>query len=285
MWPCGRCPIARAGSDTLDFVVSRGIPTESDADGNSDKKAARGRGARGGKRSPEDVDLAVEASGKPFFRAILADLDAALAAVVALETSSDARFGRDAPGFTVTPSGARRGPRHGGRHSRASARDRPGSGRRSRGRGRRRRARGGDAGDGTISSEVTSARDAAARIAAAAKFLRRRTRPVRRPICCCAGSGGASCAPRLVTSIRACSKPRPPRPARDSRGCCSTRAGRSCSSRAKRSWPRRRVAAGSTCSATRSPPVPTSATATTAWPPSCAVNCAHCSLPFRSCHT
>jgi type VI secretion system protein ImpA len=165
-------PIASGGINSLDFAVSRGIPSESDTEGNNDKRAARAEALAAGKRSPEDVDSAVEASSKPFFRAVLADLDASLAAVVALETSSDARFGRDAPGFTVlrraleevraTVGGilARRleiDPDPVDEVGDAAADGALG---------------GGDAGDGTISSEVTSARDAAARIAAAAKFLR-----------------------------------------------------------------------------------------------------------------
>lgn len=166
-------PIASGGVSTIDFVVSRGIPTESDADGSSDKKAARDEALATGKRSPEEVDVAVEASSKPLFRTLLADLDAALAAVAALEITSDARFGRDAPGFTAlrraleevraTVGGilARRletDPDPVDESDASSDGSAPGGAE--------------EIGDGTISSEVTSTRDASARIAAAARFLR-----------------------------------------------------------------------------------------------------------------
>jgi type VI secretion system protein ImpA len=165
-------PIASGGITSLDFAVSRGIPTETEAEAVGDKRAIRAEAIAAGKRPPEEVDASVEASSKPFFRTLIADLDAALAALAALEASSDARFGRDAPGF----SSLRRALDEvratvGGILTRrlevdpdpvdevAASADGGALG-------------GGDAGDGTISSEVTSARDAAARIAAAAKFLR-----------------------------------------------------------------------------------------------------------------
>ncbi len=165
-----QAPIALNGVSTLDYTISRGIPTEGEAEANSDKKSQRDEAVAADKRTPEEVDAAVDASSKTFYKALLADIDAAAAAVDSLEKVSDDRFGRDAPAFT-----SMRKALADMRQSSASilarklevdpdpvdevadaaevALDSP-------------------AGDGTISSEVTSARDAATRIAAAARFLR-----------------------------------------------------------------------------------------------------------------
>lgn len=165
-------PIASGGISALDYAVSRGIPTESEAEGNEDKRAARAEAINAGKRLPEEVDSALDASSKPFFRTLLADLDAALAALATLEASSDARFGRDAPGFSPLRRALDevRASVGGILTRRLEVDPDPVDEAEATADGAALGA--GDAGDGTISSEVTSARDAASRIAAAARFLR-----------------------------------------------------------------------------------------------------------------
>ncbi len=162
-------PIALNGTSALDYSVSRGIPTETEADANKEKSENRKEALGAGKLSPEEVDAAIESSPKPFYRALLADLDATTQALAKLEGISDERFGRDAPGFTVL---------------RKALAEVAGSARGILGRKLeldpdpvQEEAAGDEviaevSGDGTISVDPVSARDAASRIAAAAKYLR-----------------------------------------------------------------------------------------------------------------
>jgi type VI secretion system protein ImpA len=162
--------IASGGITALDFIISRGIPGEMEAEANADRRSARAEAIEAGKRTPEEVDAAVDSASKAFYKALLADMTAALDAITSLEKASDERFGRDAPGFTTLRKSidevrqlvsgvlARKLELDPDPVDEAAA--------------------DGDApaeatGDGTISSEVTSARDAASRIAAAARFLRK----------------------------------------------------------------------------------------------------------------
>lgn len=92
--------IAPGGISLLDHQLSRGIPSDTEAEGNREKRLAREEALADGKRSPEDVDHAIAGANKGFYKAIIADADAALAAVASLERVSDERFGRDAPSFT-----------------------------------------------------------------------------------------------------------------------------------------------------------------------------------------
>ena len=97
--PVRQTAIAPGGVSLLDYHASRAIPSESEAEGNKEKRLAREEALGDGKRSPEDVDGAIAGAGKAFYKTIIAEADTALAAVVALEKTSDERFGRDAPSF------------------------------------------------------------------------------------------------------------------------------------------------------------------------------------------
>ena len=97
--PVRQTAIAPGGVSLLDFQASRGIPSEADAEGNRDKRTAREEAFADGKRSPEDVDAAIAGASKVFYKAPIADTDAAIAAATAPEKASDERFGRDAPSF------------------------------------------------------------------------------------------------------------------------------------------------------------------------------------------
>ena len=97
--PVRQTAIAPGGVSLLDYQASRGIPSESDAEGNRDKRAAREEALADGKRSPEEVDGAIAGAPKAFYKTLIAETDAALAATVSLEKASDERFGRDAPSF------------------------------------------------------------------------------------------------------------------------------------------------------------------------------------------
>jgi type VI secretion system protein ImpA len=76
---------------------SRGIPTEADGAENKEKRLERAEALSQGKIAPEDADRAIEATSKAAVKSILADTDAAIAAVNALEKASDEKFGGDAP--------------------------------------------------------------------------------------------------------------------------------------------------------------------------------------------
>ncbi len=97
--PVRRTPIAPGGVSLLDYSASRTIPSEAEAEGNRDKRTAREEALGEGKKSPETVDGAIAGATKAFYKALIADTDAAMAATVALEKASDERFGRDAPSF------------------------------------------------------------------------------------------------------------------------------------------------------------------------------------------
>lgn len=103
--PVRQVAVASGGVSLLDVNTAQEIPTEAaiaDADYDDAKalRERRGEAEQFGKTMPEAVDTAVESTGKPFYKALLAEVDGALAAVAALEKVSDERFGRDAPAFT-----------------------------------------------------------------------------------------------------------------------------------------------------------------------------------------
>src|SRR5687768_11123948 len=97
--PVRQTAIAPGGISLLDYHASRSVPSESEAEGNREKRTAREEALHDGKRPPEDVDGAIAGASKVFYKTLIAETDAALAATVALEKASDARFGRDAPSF------------------------------------------------------------------------------------------------------------------------------------------------------------------------------------------
>jgi type VI secretion system protein ImpA len=91
--------VAPGGVSLLDFQTSRSIPSEGEAEGNREKRTAREEALADGKRSPEDVDGAIAGAPKAFYKALIAETDAAFATAAALEKATDERFGRDAPSF------------------------------------------------------------------------------------------------------------------------------------------------------------------------------------------
>lgn len=102
--------VASGGVTYLDYTQSRPIPLESaiaeaSYDDQKGLRAAREEALTFGKMMPEDVDAALENTTKVFFKPLLADIDAALAALAALEKTADERFGRDAPAFTSMRGG------------------------------------------------------------------------------------------------------------------------------------------------------------------------------------
>ena len=84
----------------LQIESARLIPTETDAEQDSDKRATRSAAIDEGKPTPESVDVLLGAMNKVAVRAILSDLDELRAAIVSLEKSADGRFGSSAPSLS-----------------------------------------------------------------------------------------------------------------------------------------------------------------------------------------
>lgn len=97
--PLRLAPFGSAPFSFLDHQLSRTIPSESEADGDRAKLAARAEALEQGRMAPETVDAAIDAMNKGTVRAVLADVLAVKEALAALETIADERFGRDAPSF------------------------------------------------------------------------------------------------------------------------------------------------------------------------------------------
>ncbi len=95
-----RMTVLGASGITFDqYVESRKVPLESETESDKVKRELRATLLEQGKPAPEQVDAGLERLNKVGVRAVLADLDAAIAALNALEKVSDDRFGRDAPAF------------------------------------------------------------------------------------------------------------------------------------------------------------------------------------------
>jgi len=97
--PVRQTAVAPGGVSLLDFQTSRSIPSEGEAEATREKRTAREEALADGKRSPEDVDGAIAGAPKAFYKALIAETDAAFATAAALEKATDERFGRDAPSF------------------------------------------------------------------------------------------------------------------------------------------------------------------------------------------
>ena len=95
--PVRQLAVAPGGVSLLDYQISRTVPSESEAEGNKEKREARAEALKEGKPAPEGIDKAIADANKSFYKAAVADVDAATAALKDLDRIADARFGRDAP--------------------------------------------------------------------------------------------------------------------------------------------------------------------------------------------
>ncbi len=108
--PLQQLTIASGGLSLLDYNASRSVPTEiaigaAAYDAQKTLNAARSEAEAMGKIMPEAADAAIENTGKVFYKALVADIDAAVAGLAALEAVSDERFGREAPAYTGLRNG------------------------------------------------------------------------------------------------------------------------------------------------------------------------------------
>jgi type VI secretion system protein ImpA len=91
-------PIA-PGVSLLAHQLSRAVPTEEEGKSNKEKRTARDEALAEGKMAPEEADKAVAGAPKAYYKALVADTDAAIASLAGLERVADEKFGRDAPSF------------------------------------------------------------------------------------------------------------------------------------------------------------------------------------------
>ena len=97
--PARMAPWGPGGMSFVRYLVSREVPTEAEAEDNEDKRRRREEAVSRGKPTPESVDAALDGMSKVGVRSLLADMDAAIAALTALEQTADGHFGRNAPAF------------------------------------------------------------------------------------------------------------------------------------------------------------------------------------------
>ena len=165
-------PLNKSGHDYFKYKASRAMSSEAEAKKDEKKLAARTAAIEDGKLTPEAFDKAFEATPKAWYKQLVADLDASGQGVKALETLGTEKFGDDAPSYMELEKGL-------ADVADAAKKllakklefdpDPPGGG------------SGGGVGEGvlgsagpeTLAPEPVSAEDAAGRITAAARFLRR----------------------------------------------------------------------------------------------------------------
>lgn len=92
-------PLTLSGLTIIEFQQSRSVGYEADLDGDYEKTQERNAEIEGGKMAPEEFDKAVDESPKAFYKKLMADMAAALAAIDRLEALTDERFGNLGPSF------------------------------------------------------------------------------------------------------------------------------------------------------------------------------------------
>jgi len=180
-WLSSRLPAAvrgtglnKAGHDFFKYKESRALGYEADAAADEKKAAARQAALADGKLAPEEFDKALAATPKAWYKELVANADACVAAVRALDALAEQKFADDAPGFDpllkaledvgdvarqLLTKKLETDPDPPGASGETSMGSAGGTGAVS--------------GTGALSPEPTSVEDAAARVAGAARFLRR----------------------------------------------------------------------------------------------------------------
>jgi type VI secretion system protein ImpA len=97
--PVRRVPLNQSGHSLLDYRAARTVPTEAEADGDSQKAEARAAAVESGKLTPEAFDAAFTATPKSWYRALVEDIEACQDSINALDTVCAERFADVAPGF------------------------------------------------------------------------------------------------------------------------------------------------------------------------------------------
>ncbi len=175
-------PLDRAGHDFFQYKASRAVGYEAEADDQA-KQEARTKAIADGKLTAEEFDESFDATPKAWYRALAADLDAALAALRALDATSKERFGDAAPSYRKMQESLEEVRHTVGQLLKrkleldpdppaevevglATAQEGSGDGAAGRGESTRTAA-------GMLAAEPASREDAAARVVSAARWLRR----------------------------------------------------------------------------------------------------------------
>ena len=103
--PVRAVPIDKNGHDSFQFKEARLVPTEAAALESEERAAAREKAIANGKPTPEDLDIGFNATPKAWFKALVADVNAALAALEKLDEVSTAKFGNVAPSYSQLKEG------------------------------------------------------------------------------------------------------------------------------------------------------------------------------------
>lgn len=180
-----RVEVNQAGHSYLDYMESRTVPLEEEAD-TQEKIDERAAALEGGKLAPEEFDSAFSATSKGWYKQLVADLDATFESLDALDRTGRERFEDVAPGYSTLRKALQEVRRVAGQllarkleadpdpivvepaagepGSDAVGEDAPAA-----------TSAGADAvvGGGTLSAEPTTVADAVSRVVGAARFLRR----------------------------------------------------------------------------------------------------------------
>jgi type VI secretion system protein ImpA len=92
-------PVTSSGVGLHRYTESKTVPTEQEAEQDESKGAARQTAISEGKLTPEEFEQGFSATPKAWYRQTTADVEGAQAALTALNTLCNERFGRDAPSF------------------------------------------------------------------------------------------------------------------------------------------------------------------------------------------
>lgn len=94
-------PLNRRGHAFVTFKDARAVGYESDVAGDAERRRARESAIEEGKLTPEDFDAGVGETPKAWYKGLVGDHEACVAALEALDATCSERFGDDAPSFRV----------------------------------------------------------------------------------------------------------------------------------------------------------------------------------------
>jgi type VI secretion system protein ImpA len=92
-------PVTADRHSLIDYRDSRRVPTREEAEADSDRAAVREQAVAEGKLTPDEFEASFAATPVAWYRALVDDLDATLAALQALDDFCRERFGDVAPSF------------------------------------------------------------------------------------------------------------------------------------------------------------------------------------------
>jgi type VI secretion system protein ImpA len=92
-------PLNQSGHSFVDYKQSRTVGYEEDVKADASRMAARGAALEEGKLSPEEFDDGLAATPKAWYTELVQDLDGCVEALDALDLEGQERFGEYAPGY------------------------------------------------------------------------------------------------------------------------------------------------------------------------------------------